>query len=83
MDNRLAAMRQCFQPRQWFLTDGEPEHYSITEEDSFMWVFLEIDGKFVVGFFTPEKVWTAESVHATREAAAVRTNYLNGGKRGP
>lgn len=34
---------------------------------------------FTVGFYTPGGKFEAESDHTTREAAAARVNYLNGG----
>jgi hypothetical protein len=37
-------------------------------------------GLFTVGFYDPTGKWHAESDHGTREQAAVRVNYLNGGR---
>lgn len=37
------------------------------------------DIQFVVGFFDPSGKWHAESDHQTRESAAARVAYLNGG----
>ena len=34
---------------------------------------------WVVGFYTPQGVWIAESDHNTKEAAADRVHWLNGG----
>ena len=34
---------------------------------------------FTVGFYAPDGHWHAESDHLTREAAAARVHYLNGG----
>lgn len=34
---------------------------------------------WTVGFYTPKGEWETESDHLTREAAAERVNYLNGG----
>ena len=36
---------------------------------------------FTVGFYTPEGKWESESDHSTREEAAARVHYLNGGSR--
>jgi len=34
---------------------------------------------YTVGFYTPSGDWHPESDHESREAAAARCNYLNGG----
>jgi len=34
---------------------------------------------FTVGFYLPNGKWEPESDHATREEAAARVHYLNGG----
>ena len=36
---------------------------------------------FTVGFYQPDGNFQAESDHSTREKAAARVNYLNGGQR--
>jgi hypothetical protein len=36
---------------------------------------------FTVGFYDPAGRWEPESDHSTREAAAERVHYLNGGRR--
>ena len=35
---------------------------------------------YTVGFYTPEGKWQPESDHGTRDDAAARVRYLNGGK---
>lgn len=48
-----------------------------------MYVYiLNRDGdiNFVVGFYSPDGKFHAESDHVTRESAAERVSYLNGGK---
>lgn len=35
---------------------------------------------YTVGFYTPSGKWEPESDHATREEAAKRVAYLNGGQ---
>lgn len=35
---------------------------------------------FTVGFYLPDGKWEPESDHSTRDAAAERVHYLNGGK---
>lgn len=36
-------------------------------------------GLYTVGFFDPSGEWFTDSDHSTREAAAARVHYLNGG----
>ncbi|KKM63458.1 hypothetical protein LCGC14_1511190 [marine sediment metagenome] len=46
-----------------------------------MWVYIEAErGVFTVGFYTPDGRWQPESNHRTKESAAKRVHYLNGGK---
>jgi len=35
---------------------------------------------YTVGFYDPNGKWQTESDHETRDEAAQRVNYLNGGK---
>lgn len=49
-----------------------------------MWVFRVVSVGFgrdvySVGFFSPDGVWNPEGDQETREAAAARVHYLNGG----
>ena len=37
---------------------------------------------YVVGFFPPNSMFQVDSAHATREKAAARVHYLNGGTQG-
>ena len=47
-----------------------------------MWVYLGSEsGLWTVGFYTPVGVWTPESDHASKEEAAARVSYLNGGRK--
>ena len=88
MNNNLNHLRKCFQPRQWFIGEGEPNPYALSEEDTFMWVYRSLDateqeifgGKYCVGYFMPDKTWQPDMVYQTREEASARVNYLNGGK---
>jgi len=46
-----------------------------------MYVYRRTEpGLWTVGFYTPSGVWCSESDHDTKEAAAARVHYLNGGK---
>jgi len=51
-----------------------------------MWVYIQSEkpshdssGLWTVGFFDPSGVWHPESDHSSREEAAARVSYLNGG----
>lgn len=52
------------------------------------WIYLDTTEReggmayplFTVGFYDPGGEWQAESDHSTREAAAERVHYLNGGR---
>ena len=45
-----------------------------------MWVYIKREsGLFTVGFYNPDGNWRPESDHPTKESAARRVNYLNGG----
>lgn len=81
VDNKLEQMRKSFQPRQWFVSDGEPDPFTINDEDAFMWVYIpQEDETFEVGFFSPDGQWFADGKYDSKEDAARRVNYLNGGK---
>jgi len=45
--------------------------YVYIKSETFLWT---------VGFYQPDGTWVAESDHDTREKAAERVHYLNGGK---
>ncbi len=42
----------------------------------YIWTELEV---CTVGFYKPDGKWCSESDHATKEKAAARVHYLNGG----
>ncbi len=47
-----------------------------------MWVYCESEpGLYTVGYFKPNGIWCAESDFSSRDEAAARTSYLNGGDR--
>lgn len=71
----LGYWRRCFQPRQWF-----GKGVDLDEEDRMMWVYrVNAAGSFEVGYFLPGGDWFADSSFGTREAAAARVRFLNGG----
>ena len=46
------------------------------------WCYLNSEpGLYTVGFFDPDGKWQAESDWSTKEEAARRVHYLNGGKQ--
>lgn len=46
-----------------------------------MWVYIETEPRlWTVGFYTPTGDFSSDSDHDTRESAAQRVHYLNGGK---
>jgi len=49
-----------------------------------MYVYIRAKGEqlYVVGFFDPQGQWQSESDHASREEAAKRVRWLNGGREG-
>lgn len=80
MDNKpdLSGMAKCFQPRQWF-----PHGFDRSESDRLMWVYKPLDGgRWIVGFYCPDGTWVADGEFDTRDKAAARVNYLNGGSGG-
>ena len=45
------------------------------------WVYVTSEpGLFTVGFYDPNGKWHADSDHSSREEAAKRVHYLNGGR---
>lgn len=47
-----------------------------------MYVYIQ-SGLWTVGFYDPDGEWQAESDHDTKDEAANRVHYLNGGKNKP
>lgn len=47
-----------------------------------MWVYLRTEpGLWTVGYYDPEGEWIPESDHDSKEAAAERVHWLNGGEK--
>ena len=47
-----------------------------------MWVYIESEHNlWTVGFYSPDGKWHPDSDHDSREKAAERVHYLNGGKQ--
>jgi len=46
-----------------------------------MYVYIKSEPQlYTVGFYDPQGKWISESDHDTKESAARRVHYLNGGK---
>lgn len=74
-------LRRSFDPRQWFV-DGERPDEGFSPEGSFMWIYRETEsGLFTVGYFAPDRSWNTDSDWGSRDEAARRVNFLNGGGR--
>lgn len=74
-----AMLGKSWQPQQWFEADHDDADTVVTAERTAMWVYRKWHDGWQVGFFTPDRQWIAESSYETREAAASRVHYLNGG----
>lgn len=47
-----------------------------------MWVYIESEeGVFTVGFYAPDGKWMAETDCDSKDEAASRVHFLNGGSR--
>lgn len=69
-------LRKSFHPAQWYERDWDKE--TVTENKT-MYVYRPADAGFVVGFYTPQGEWIGDSEHETRQSAADRVHWLNGG----
>lgn len=68
-------LAQSFAPEEWYDRDyPRPRVRAV-------WVFMKIEqGRYEVGFFGPGGQWHPEDgVYPTKDSAAERVNYLNGG----
>ena len=71
-------MAASWSPRDWFAEGRRPdldEHRS-----GIMWVFRTTEpGLWTVGYYTPDREWVTDSDWPTKEEAADRVHWLNGG----
>ncbi len=74
-------LKKSWQPRQWFDDEKPTSDYESNEtrEAKIMWVYKRSEVGFTVGYYSPDREWHAESDHPTREQAAARVRWLNGG----
>lgn len=72
-------LSKSWEPRQWWdRDDNVPTH----SEGKIMWVYRETEkGLWTVGYYTPGGEWHTDSDHSSKEAAAQRVHYLNGGNK--
>lgn len=80
---------RSFSPRDWFsredLANDDPQEANV------MWVYRKRDKQeggnqfkcdfWEVGYWTPSGGWERDSEHMSRESAAERVHWLNGGDR--
>lgn len=71
-------MARSFDPRQWFDEGDWPDVYF--EGATIMWVYKQTEsGLWQAGFYAPDKQWYPDKDYSTRDEAAARVSYLNGG----
>lgn len=72
-------IRRSFHPSEWWARDDHNQ--PVYKEDFAMWVYRKTETSlWTVGYYSPSGEWMTDSDHDTKEAAAVRVHYLNGGK---
>ena len=76
-----AMLKRSFDPSRWHIDKDCPDEMGQSrKEGTIMWVYRRTEPNvWTVGFFGPDTSWNAESDHATRDDAAARVHYLNGG----
>jgi hypothetical protein len=71
--------RGCWEPDDPLL----PTHQQLDREDKIMWKYKQMqigaDFLYVVGWYDPKGEWHADLSYSSREDAAARVHYLNGG----
>ncbi len=71
-------LARSFQPKLWF-EDGESPEAGDWKE-TFMWVYRRTEsGLWTVGWWSPSREWNPDSDYSSKEEAAARVHYLNGG----
>lgn len=68
-------VQRSFNPREWFEEGERPE----VLEGTLMWVYRKEAGRYVVGFYSPDREWHEDSAYSHQSQAAQRVNFLNGG----
>lgn len=77
-------IERSFHPSEWFSYDLDD--WGDVQQDRkgvIMWVYrVNDDNLHEVGYWTPDKEWVADSQWRSKEDAAQRVHWLNGGNRG-
>lgn len=72
-----------FHPAEWFQADdgGPPvEVEGPDERETLMWVFRRSETSlYTVGYYAPDRSWHPEGDYPSKEEAAARVHWLNGG----
>lgn len=72
---------RSFDPVQWFDRDDDEATQRHATEATIMWVYRRTEpGLYTVGYYSPQGEWQPEGDYPTREEAAERVHFLNGGK---
>jgi hypothetical protein len=59
---------------------------ALSNRERTMYVYIRVKGEpslWTVGFYDPSGEWHPDSDHDTRDDAAARVHYLNGGRGAP
>lgn len=71
-------LAHSWQPHQWF--DRDDQYPEPIVEEKHMWVYIEKDLGYEVGFFDPKGNWHMHLFCETREEACQQVHWLNGGE---
>lgn len=71
-------LKRSFHPAEWFAKD---DHFEAVREEKIMWVYFQSGTRFKVGWYDPDRVWHEDTDWGSRESAAARVHYLNGGNK--
>jgi hypothetical protein len=82
--------RKSWNPRQWFEDGDSPATDDTSQyelENKIMWVYRRSQkdygfSSYEVGYYAPDKTWNSDSDGLTKEQAASRVHFLNGGRLG-
>lgn len=75
-----SMMSQSFSPRDWFTDRDWRDDDSPSRKEKIMWVYKQLDyEQWAVGYWSPEKEWFQDAIYSTKEEAAERVHWLNGG----
>lgn len=82
-------LAKSFDPIRWWwdseikpVRDAEEVLAPDTRETKDMWVYRYVrEGRYEVGYWSPEKKWFCDSVCSDATSAAQRVHYLMGGER--